>query len=436
MHFDDTKNLNKNSSASLSHIPSIHSTTSKKNKTTSVNFSKREHPKFIGYMGCKTKLLDPIIQALNDVYQGGAICDLFSGSGTLAGALGNQCQMIANDIQHYSTILSDFYLNAWRYPSIPSAEKIIHETEEIVKKNLNCLCKKFGLKVDYTNINSAEQLLKIEEKQRLLIHESFDHEYHLFLKYFSGTWWSAEQCVWIDAIRAVVDQYQHQPCFDVIFCALLFAITYANPGIGHRYSFYREPSSDIAFKEMIACRKRSIADLFIKKYNQILIWLPPHPSSHKNIITTLDYYECLQTFKGGVVYADPPYSASQYSNSYHILETLVRYDYPAIQKKKDGRFTKARYRQNKHRSPFALKSQVKTAFQKLFFGVLNNGSDLVLSYSNTGLLPIDELIHLARQILNTACIEVRELKHTHSAMGFNGGKPKKVKEYLILSRQR
>ena len=45
-----------------------------------------------------------------------------------------------------------------------------------------------NLKIDYTSIHSIEKLSTIEVQQRLFIHEKFNHDYHLFFKYYSGTW--------------------------------------------------------------------------------------------------------------------------------------------------------------------------------------------------------------------------------------------------------
>ena len=62
-------------------------------------------PHYIKYMGSKTKILPFVIQGIESVYRGGKICDLFAGSCSLSGALGNQLPIISNDIQYYSSDL-------------------------------------------------------------------------------------------------------------------------------------------------------------------------------------------------------------------------------------------------------------------------------------------------------------------------------------------
>ena len=47
-----------------------------------------------------------------------------------------------------------------------------------------------------------------------LINKDFSYDYHLFAKNYSGTWWSYEQCLWIDALREVADEYKDKPVKD------------------------------------------------------------------------------------------------------------------------------------------------------------------------------------------------------------------------------
>lgn len=45
--------------------------------------------------------------------EGEKICDLFAGSCSLSGALGNQLPIISNDIQYYSSVIAKAYLTDW-----------------------------------------------------------------------------------------------------------------------------------------------------------------------------------------------------------------------------------------------------------------------------------------------------------------------------------
>ncbi|GAJ99584.1 site-specific DNA-methyltransferase [Geomicrobium sp. JCM 19055] len=130
--------------------------------------------------------------------------------------------------------------------------------------------------------------------------------------------------------------------------------------------------------------------------------------------------------ENSTVYADPPYCFVHYSRFYHAIETLVRYDYPDVK-------YKGRYRSDRHQSPFCIRTKVESAFIELFKRVNKKNANLVLSYSNTGMIELDELIKLAKNNFDKDYkIEVRIQDYMHSTMGRKEDKSRKVQEALIL----
>jgi len=83
-------------------------------------------------MGSKSKIMDFVLEGINEVYEGGVICDLFSGSASLAGAVGQQYAVHSNDIQNYSSILAQTYSLAYREDNMPSSLEIVGQAEKIV----------------------------------------------------------------------------------------------------------------------------------------------------------------------------------------------------------------------------------------------------------------------------------------------------------------
>ena len=57
-----------------------------------------------------------------------------------------------------------------------------------------------------------------------------------------------------------------------------------------------------------------------------------------------------------LVYIDPPYTNAHYSRFYHILETLVNYDYPELE-------FFGRYRNDRFQSSFCIKSEATQEFE-------------------------------------------------------------------------
>ncbi len=377
-------------------------------------------------MGSKSSIMHFVLDGINEVYSGGAILDLFSGSASLAGSVGQQCAVHSNDIQSYSLELSKTYSLAYKNKKTPTADCLLSEAALIVKKNKA----KIKIKADYFSVDSIAGFNIIETLQKELIDRDFRHDWHLFLKYYSGTWWSMEQCLWIDAIREVAETYKDTTVYSPIISSLMFAMAYTSQGTGH-YAQYRDAKTQSSLEDILIYRKRLISKYFKRKYDELIKWLPNNKPKLNHKITTLDYLDCIHQFKGGTVYADPPYCFVHYSRFYHTLETLVLYDYPKLQIK-NGKIVKGRYRENRHQSPFCIKSQVKDAFLLLFEAVKDNESSLVLSYSNTGMISLEELKGIAETVFKKQKINLLFKKHKHMTLGRQKDKDREVKECLLI----
>ena len=78
------------------------------------------------------------------------------------------------------------------------------------------------------------------------------------------------------------------------------------------------------------------------------------------------------------------------------------------------------YRDDRHQSPFSIKSKVVTAFTNLFKGCKKFDAPIILSYSpsntdqngRTRLLEIDEIIDLAKEFYNFVNV-INVEKHVH-----------------------
>lgn len=376
-------------------------------------------------MGSKSKIMGFVLDGINKVRDDRPICDLFAGSGSLAGAIGQQTAVISNDIQAYSGLLADTYNMAYRESSTPRSDHLLELAREIV------LRRKAKLVIDYNSDMSFEEFNLHEENQRSLITEGFDYQWHLFAKNYSGTWWSYEQCLWIDALREVADSYKESSVYPVIMSSLMFAMAYASQGTGH-YAQYRDAKTTSSFRDILIYRKRSIGQYFQRKYNEVLEYIPSDKVVLPHRSTSLDFKDCLEQFEGGTVYADPPYCFVHYSRFYHALETLVLYDFPKLQIQ-GGKVVKGRYREERHQSPFSIQSQVRGAFESLFLGIKHNQSSLVLSYSSTGMITLDEMIAIAKRTLPGRKIEILTTDHEHMTMGRKDDRQRSVKEALLLA---
>ncbi|MDZ5111797.1 DNA adenine methylase [Pseudomonas putida] len=387
------------------------------------------YPSFVKYMGSKSKIIDFVIEGINDVRRTGPVLDLFSGSASLAGAIGRSVEFHSNDIQNYSRVLSTAYAYSWKTEKSPTVSTLLARAAEIVN---DVQTSKRAYIYSYHEERSLESFRTIEEHQRLLISESFSHKWHLFLKVYSGTWWSAEQCLWIDALREVAEDYIDDPVYSVILASLMFAMAYCSQGTGH-YAQYRDAKNLSSLSDISIYRRRSISKYFERKYQEVYGELSDTPPVAGFVSTAMDFKDCLSGFSGGTVYADPPYCFVHYSRFYHALETLVLYDFPEIQLK-GGEIVKGRYRVDRHQSPFCISSKVEGAFEDMFKGVAKSGSNLVLSYSNTGMIDLDRMVEIASSIFAGGNLELLTKDHQHMTLGRTGIRHRDVKECLLLMK--
>lgn len=379
---------------------------------------------FIKYMGSKTKILPSVISGIEDVYDGGFICDLFAGSGTLSGALGHQAPMISNDIQFYSTILSKAYLTDWNDLKISSVS-ILERAKNYFNEHYRDLVVEFQYPL---NLN-LDQFTELEKKNQSLIEKNFNNKWHLFTKYYSGTWWSAEQCAWIDSLRKVIEDFKENPAYNTMLSSLMYAMAYNSQGTGH-YAQYRDAKTDSSMRDILIYRRKSLVEYFVRKLDSALVKLPKEPTNFNHKIYSLDYIDCLKRIRNSTIYADPPYCFVHYSRFYHAIETLSLYDYPKIQVK-NGKVVKGRYREERHQSPFSIKSKVKGAFEDMFTIICANNCSLVLSYSNTGMISIDDLLLTAKSVFKAHIINVTSIDHQHMTMGRFNDRERNVKELVI-----
>lgn len=371
-----------------------------------------EFPSFIKYMGSKKEILDFIVSGINEIHRDQQpICDLFSGSATLSGALrGNNVRIVSNDIQQYSRILAETYLTNYDWQNYPNIETIMEMVEDRVRR-FHERFPELSNAFEYPEGITLEQFMAVEEEQRRLIDfngfSEFDN-YYLFTKYYSGTYWNYQQCIWIDSVKYVADSFSElRPLYVAIMSSLMFAMAYNSQSTGH-YAQYRDATNEKSMKDILIYRRKNIKDFFVRKFNDIRNTLNNNANDFH--IEAIDYRTCLRTLEEGtLVYADPPYGTVHYSRFYHALETLVRYDYPDIA-------YKGRYRGDRHQSPFCISKQVKSAFEEMFDIISERNLDLVLSYSNStgNTISFADLIFLAsirlNNITNEECIErIREI---------------------------
>lgn len=334
----------------------------------------------IRYMGNKSKLLEHIIPEIKKVTpQDGIVCDLMAGSNSVSYALKEYCTVYTNDVQEYSYVISNAV--------------IVNQKEIISSESAN------------------------EDLFEWVLENNRDKKYNFFEKTYSQTYFSYKQCCDIDSIRYAINKIENEFKRSLYLFALMNAMCIVQSTPGHFAQFM--PSEH---ERIIPLQKMDIWNEFLKKcdvYSEIFF------TEKKNKAFCMNYVDLFNTNELAAVntiYLDSPYSQEQYSRFYHILETLVKYDYPEVN-------FKAKYRNNRFMSDFCYKSKVAKEFKNILIFCKNNNINLVISYSNKGVLPIETLENLCKSFFET--VEKKEIDYNHSTQG--KGK-KKISEIIMICK--
>lgn len=130
--------------------------------------------------------------------------------------------------------------------------------------------------------------------------------------------------------------------------------------------------------------------------------------------------ETLEARDVRLVYADPPYTAQQYSRFYHLLDVYAQGRPRPLQRVK-GKITKGLYPIRRYMSPFCRKTQAALALRRLAETCRAAEATLLLSYSlsasrstgNERMLSLDALISILGSSYGATNLSVVELDHRY-----------------------
>lgn len=414
----------------------------------------------LNYLGSKLRLLDFIENKVFEVTpQGAGICDLFSGSGCVSRKLSRLYPVVSCDIQSYSKVIGnallskfvvtdkmieDFFAslsnesaNKLRLAFAPLIEleqdAITHRNLEVltcilehgslevsnIEHSFSCLSEQLG--VVYNNLKTA----KMADEQSLIS------------RYYGGVYFSYKQAVDIDIILEAIHQYIPANNRDLFLAALLSTASDIVDTVGKHFAQpikARDSKGNIKTTVYNKAAKDKTIDV-LPLYRD---WFEKYRALTKNDLTHItmqgDFEQCLKSLPDNVktVYADPPYTRDHYSRFYHVLETLTLRDSPKISTVTTHGSTHVSngiYRDDRHQSPFCIKSKAPAAFRKMFELTSKSGRNLLLSYSpydetkksHPRVVTMQQLISLANEYFdNVETVSAGSFKHNklNSAIHF------------------
>ena len=396
----------------------------------------------IHYLGSKLRLLNFIQETINQLDSTkGVVCDLFAGSGVVSKHLSLTRPVISNDIQEYSKVISSALLFPFKKVELESLqileskiykdsfylfEPLIsyeqHALNELEKGNMNKISEIMnrGPLINYevantTIINQDFKVALDKTNKRLINSNLIDSKKTMVTRYYGGLYFSFLQAVIIDTLLEIKDELPEKSKA-LFHAAILSSASDIVNTIGKQFAQPLNPI-DSKGKQKLNLASKILADrrldalvIFEKWMN---IYNNQKESSFNNSVLKLNYEDVLnKELKIKVVYADPPYTRYHYSRYYHVLESISLRDNPDITTiKKNGSeiISKGVYRNDRHQSPFGLKSGSDHSFDTLFRKTSEINASLVLSYSpyddksnaTPRIQTIDNIIKLAHKYFTT-----------------------------------
>lgn len=415
----------------------------------------------IHYLGSKLRMLDAIREALDGVVTGGgAVCDLFAGSGTVSKYLLRHYDVVSVDIQMYSKVLCEASMG--RLDTAPDADRVLAEIHSQREREELESCFQELINYERNCISMARQgeiapLYEIIEQGSLYIlaHEGnpavsrrletcmragldrtarstvLAGEDSMICRYYGGLYFSYEQAAAMDCIAHWVFCREGLLRTKALAALLSTASEVVNT-VGKQFAQplkVRNGKGELKtslLPKIITDRGLDVYDI----YRKWLCYYFSAGSSRKSYtVIRDDYVSALDRLRGfdiAAVYADPPYTRYHYSRYYHVLETICLRDEPKVSTtfpNGKGGISRAIYRADRHQSPFCIKSRAEASFDVLFQKVRGLGVPLVLSYSpfdaskavTPRLRTIDQLVSKAKEYFAEATV-VSPGAFTHSKL--------------------
>lgn len=317
----------------------------------------------IPYIGNKRKLLKLIEQAIGSTSaKSGTFLDLFAGSGVvsrMAKLLGYR--VISNDWEPYSQAINRCYIACNRPPEfarLGSYEKAIDR--------LNRLPPKVGW--------VTEHLCPRDD-------ENYDiRADRMFYMRKNG--------MRIDAIREQIAMWKDaDQLTDVEKACLLAPLVYQ--------ACYRSNTSGV-FKGFHNGWGGQTQTALYRIATDLHLDAPVfHDNGRENLVYREDAQslaERLSSEEIDIAYLDPPYNQHPYGSNYHVLNSVVLWDKPALSKQ-ITRGTKAAIRldwRTERRSAYNYREEAAAAYQSLLDAL--NARYILTSYSTDGTIPLDAML--------------------------------------------
>lgn len=407
------------------------------------------------YMGSKQALTPLIGEILRGRFStGGTILDLMCGSGAASGYFARQWNVLASDAQRFSRLLALVQGGGF---SVARARSVLTRMLEIARDHLSSLEKKLQKDVEFEErILSSEftddlkneyvawvaQFPRLTNSSSWLISQCASNRarttsppYVLFSAYYANLFFGVRQAIEIDSLRYAIDQLGDAYERDWALGALVCAVSACADNHGGHFAQPRvklEDAADIEQKLPKTLFRRSLS--VFQEFSARFLSLAEESASCAFSIGLSEgpWQEAIaaaaKNFGRGelLVYLDPPYTRDEYSRYYHVLETLVLYNYPSV----SGRaLVPEKGSRNRFSSEFFTRVSANAAriVSEILRTSLRHGWPVLWSYADSGIADMRLIIEDIEA--DTSAVELFSTKYLHSNQGRKGRRD--VREYFV-----
>jgi len=318
------------------------------------------------FIGCKALLLDNIKDVIDEkAPDAKSLCDVFSGSATVARYFKKWYEVYSNDLLYFSYVLQKGTIENDSVPTFDGLKEKLSISEPI----------------DFFNSLNSADMEVIEQEKRFFQNTYAPAGGRMYV--------TDENALRIDFARNTVEDWyksgviSENEYFYLVAC-IVEGIPFVSNTSGTYGAFHKE------------WERRSY-----KKYE--VYRLDVTSNGKKNKSFNCDGVELLKHIQGDILYIDPPYNGRQYLPNYHVLETAAKYDYP------DVRGVTGQRPYENQKSDFCLKTKVVAAFDELIKNA--KFQHIILSYSTDGLMSVSDIEEVMKRYGKENTFQIYEIPY-------------------------
>lgn len=278
--------------------------------------------------------------------------------------------------------------------------------------------------------NASPDLRNIFSKLHSLEGSRVKQSIPVVAAYYAATYFGVFQALEIDRIwqaivtletKGTVEGWVIASLLTALFSAASACTFTAGKHFAQPYIIGAERTNEYALRRVLEDRRVDVSEKFLQAVNMLIAKVNDTHSKHKVLNCSFEDWtsETVRDAKIDLIYADPPYTAQQYSRFYHILETLSKGCIPNLQVFRGGP-TRGIYPTDRFKSAFCSKRSARAAFDRLLSLGSNTGASVLLSYSfssastgNARMIELEEIMSLPVVKENGMAPKIFRLPHQY-----------------------